>query len=82
LLRLPQGNVKNIKFFWVPVLFAYFTTMHTLYLLKREYDKFIQYRLDYLAKGDPDVNAQKVKEGDVDCEPSVSSTDGVKPAPP
>jgi hypothetical protein len=57
-----QGNIKLDKkaAFALPVVFAYLTTLHVLYLLKKEYDTFVEYRLDYLDHGDPDVNPQKV----------------------
>jgi hypothetical protein len=45
----------------VPVAFAYFTTLHTLFLLKREYKRFLTLRLTYMSVGDPDVNVQKVR---------------------
>jgi len=42
------------------VALAYFTTLHTLYLLKGEYKRFLTLRLTYMSVGDPDVNVQKV----------------------
>lgn len=58
---ISMGNIKDRALLWVPICFAYFTTLHTLYLLKREYKRFLTLRLTYLSVGDPDVNVQKVR---------------------
>jgi len=56
---ISMGNVKELHWLWVPIAFAYFTTFHTLYLLKREYKRFLTLRLTFLSVGDPDVDIQK-----------------------
>ena len=56
---ISMGNVKELHWLWVPIVFAYFTTFHTLYLLKREYKRFLTLRLTFLSVGDPDVDIQK-----------------------
>lgn len=53
------GNIKDLHWLWVPIAIAYFTTFHTLYLLKSEYKRFLTLRLTFLSVGDPDVNIQK-----------------------
>ena len=45
---------------WAPVICAYATSLHVLYLLKYEYSKFLKLRVAYLTRGDPDVSPQKV----------------------
>ncbi len=56
---ISMGNIKELHFLWVPIFFAYLTTFHTLYLLKREYKQFLTLRLTFLSVGDPDVDIQK-----------------------
>jgi hypothetical protein len=56
---LSISNLKNPKALWVPIIFAYVTTAHVLYLLNSEYKRFLELRLTHLSLGDPDTDAQK-----------------------
>lgn len=57
------GNVKpDSQVLWAPILIAYLSSIHVLYLLKQEFMKFLELRIAFQALGDPDVNPQKVSK--------------------
>jgi len=56
------GNLPSAsEWGWAPVICAYATAFHVLYLLKYEYKKFLKLRVAFLTRGDPDVSPQKVR---------------------
>ena len=49
---------STIDLLWVPAFFAYIFTAYFCLLMYREYKNFVQKRIQYLIKGDPDTPPQ------------------------
>jgi len=44
---------------WVPTIFMWLLTLHTLYVMDEEFKHFVKLRMNFLAKGDLDVDPQQ-----------------------
>lgn len=53
-----QYDAENGLRLWVTVTFMYMLTFYVIYLLSEEYKHFVELRMVYLAKGDPDITPQ------------------------
>lgn len=59
--KLTLANVVNGlagQQMWVPAIFGYVFSIYFCYLLHEEYSNFVQKRLEFLVKGDPDTAEQ------------------------
>lgn len=63
LSNVPQGDIDNtdsISELWIPALFAYLFAGYICAVMYTEYQNFLEKRVAYLQKGDPDTPPQAV----------------------
>jgi len=58
--HLSMANVAQASYrLWVPTIFMYILTAYTLYIMDEEFKHFVKLRMNFLAKGDLDVDPQQ-----------------------
>ena len=56
--NIPDSDNELASSLWIPAIFAYIYATYFCHLIYKEYKNFVQKRIEYLNKGDPDTPPQ------------------------